>query len=158
VLGGDRAAPRMGLGPAPSARIEYGANTLTLELVAGLDEAVEHIHANGSGHTESIITGARRAGRTMSRPHSGWREQCHSRQLGTACSAGGTFAAYALSHAHASLHAVLVLMMQHLCTATCGSLVHLTHTCERGRHGAFARDGIAAVKGVCCACKSGAHG
>ena len=59
MLGGDRAAPRMGLGPAPSARIEYGANTLTLELVASMDEAIDHIHAHGSSHTEAIITGAR---------------------------------------------------------------------------------------------------
>lgn len=58
VLGGDRAAPRMGLGPAPSARIEYGSNTLTLELVASMDEAIDHIHAHGSSHTEAIITGA----------------------------------------------------------------------------------------------------
>lgn len=89
VLGGDRAAPRMGLGPAPSARIEYGANTLTLELVAGLDEAVDHIHANGSGHTEAIITGALRAGRPMSRPVDGC--SCASfKQLGvpTAVRAG----------------------------------------------------------------------
>lgn len=58
VLGGDRAAPRMGLGPAPSARIEYGSNTLTLELVSSMDEAIDHIHAHGSSHTEAIITGA----------------------------------------------------------------------------------------------------
>ncbi len=58
VLGGDKAAPRMGLGPAPSARIEYGANTVTLELVASMDEAIAHIHAHGSSHTDAIITGA----------------------------------------------------------------------------------------------------
>ena len=59
VLGGERAAAELGLRAAPSARHEYGCNTLTLELVSGIDEAVEHIHANGSGHTEAIVTGAR---------------------------------------------------------------------------------------------------
>ena len=58
VLGGPRASQLLGLKPAPGARVEYGCNTLTLELVAGLDEAIEHIHAQGSGHTEAIVTGA----------------------------------------------------------------------------------------------------
>jgi hypothetical protein len=30
---------------------------VTVELVSGMDEAIEHIHANGSGHTECILTG-----------------------------------------------------------------------------------------------------
>lgn len=47
----------LGLVAAPSPRVEYGNLTLTLELVDSLSEAVDHIHANGSGHTEAIITG-----------------------------------------------------------------------------------------------------
>ena len=35
---------------------EYLAPILSIRLVAGLDEAMEHIHAHSSGHTESIIT------------------------------------------------------------------------------------------------------
>ena len=59
VLGGEEAVKEIGnLKPAPSAKHEYGTRTLTLEIVRGLDEAVDHIHANGSGHTEAIITGA----------------------------------------------------------------------------------------------------
>ena len=38
-------------------RHEYGEAALTLELVDSMDEAIDHIHANGSGHTEAIITG-----------------------------------------------------------------------------------------------------
>ena len=56
--GDERAAAQLGLPPAPSPRHEYGTLDLTLELVGGMDEAIEHIHANGSGHTECIITGA----------------------------------------------------------------------------------------------------
>ena len=59
VLGGEEAVKEIGnLKPAPSAKHEYGTRTLTLEIVKGLEEAVDHIHANGSGHTEAIITGA----------------------------------------------------------------------------------------------------
>jgi delta-1-pyrroline-5-carboxylate synthetase len=57
LRGGERAAKALGLTAAPSARVEYGNMTVTLELVDSLDEAIDHIHANGSGHTEAIITG-----------------------------------------------------------------------------------------------------
>ena len=59
MLGGEEAVKEIGnLKPAPSAKHEYGNRTLTLEIVKGLDEAVNHIHTYGSGHTEAIITGA----------------------------------------------------------------------------------------------------
>ena len=35
---------------------EYLAPILSIKVVTGLDEAIEHIHAHGSGHTESIMT------------------------------------------------------------------------------------------------------
>ncbi|HEX7598693.1 MAG TPA: glutamate-5-semialdehyde dehydrogenase, partial [Polyangia bacterium] len=35
---------------------EYGTPTLALKIVADLDEAMAHIRAHGSGHTEAIIT------------------------------------------------------------------------------------------------------
>lgn len=58
VLGGQEAVKEIGnLKQAPSPKHEYGNRTLTLEIVRGLDEAVDHIHAFGSGHTEAIITG-----------------------------------------------------------------------------------------------------
>ena len=38
-------------------RHEYGEAELTLELVSSMDEAIDHLHANGSGHTECIVTG-----------------------------------------------------------------------------------------------------
>lgn len=59
VLGGVRAVKQMGLDAAPAAKHEYGNLSLTLELVSSMDEAINHIHAYGSGHTEAIITGAR---------------------------------------------------------------------------------------------------
>jgi gamma-glutamyl phosphate reductase len=61
VLGlGERGVRELGLQRAPSERHEYGCNALTLELVSDMDEAIEHIHAHGSGHTEAIVTGAQR--------------------------------------------------------------------------------------------------
>jgi len=35
---------------------EYLAPILSIRVVDGLDEAIEHIHDHGSGHTESIVT------------------------------------------------------------------------------------------------------
>lgn len=55
--GGERAVAELGLSPAPSVRHEYSSLDVTIELVSSMDEAIDHIHANGSGHTESIITG-----------------------------------------------------------------------------------------------------
>jgi glutamate-5-semialdehyde dehydrogenase len=34
---------------------EYGELAISLGVIAGLDEAIEHIHAHGSAHTESVI-------------------------------------------------------------------------------------------------------
>lgn len=56
IHGGERSCHLLSLPAAPSPRYEYSAMELTLELVDSLDEAIDHIHANGSGHTESIIT------------------------------------------------------------------------------------------------------
>eukprot|EP00891_Asterochloris_glomerata_P004457 jgi/Astpho2/4457/Aster-00067 len=56
IYGGTKASKVLGLPPAPSPRHEYGTAALTLELVDSMDEAISHIHENGSGHTEAIIT------------------------------------------------------------------------------------------------------
>ena len=57
IHGGERAAHSLGLQPATSPKHEYGAKELTLELVADMDEAIDHIHRFGSSHTEAIVTG-----------------------------------------------------------------------------------------------------
>ena len=57
IHGGERAAHSLGLQPAVSPKHEYGAKELTLELVADMDEAIDHIHRFGSSHTEAIVTG-----------------------------------------------------------------------------------------------------
>ncbi|KAK9823878.1 hypothetical protein WJX72_006131 [[Myrmecia] bisecta] len=56
LLGGQRASHILGLPAAPSDRHEYGTAALTMELVDSMDEAIDHIHAHGSGHTECILT------------------------------------------------------------------------------------------------------
>jgi glutamate-5-semialdehyde dehydrogenase len=40
---------------------EYGEAILAIRIVDGLDQAVAHIHAHGSGHTEAIVTEDRAA-------------------------------------------------------------------------------------------------
>ncbi len=37
-------------------RTEYGDLTLAVRVVAGLNEAIDHIHAHGSAHTDAIVT------------------------------------------------------------------------------------------------------
>ena len=58
VFGGERATAVLSLTRAVSDKHEYGTLALTLELVDSMDEAIDHIHRFGSGHTEAIITGA----------------------------------------------------------------------------------------------------
>ncbi|DBA80719.1 hypothetical protein WJX77_011938 [Trebouxia sp. C0004] len=56
MYGGERASRDLSLERAKSDRHEYGEAELTLELVSSMDEAIDHLHAHGSGHTECIIT------------------------------------------------------------------------------------------------------
>ncbi len=56
IFGGPKAARELGLPAAPAAKHEYGDLALTAEIVESQEEAVDFIHANGSGHTESIVT------------------------------------------------------------------------------------------------------
>ena len=51
-----RAAKELSLPPCPALRHEYGTLALTVEIVDSMDEAIEYIHANGSSHTDCIIT------------------------------------------------------------------------------------------------------
>jgi gamma-glutamyl phosphate reductase len=41
---------------APSSRHEYGTSDVTIEVVSDMQEAINHIHGYGSGHTECIVT------------------------------------------------------------------------------------------------------
>lgn len=56
INGGPRACSQLGLPPAPALHHEYSCLGVTIEIVTGLDEAVDHIHKHGSGHTECILT------------------------------------------------------------------------------------------------------
>ena len=55
-LGGPRAM-EMGLCESPAAEMkcEYGDLTCMVEVVSNMDEAIDHIHEYGSGHTEAIV-------------------------------------------------------------------------------------------------------
>ena len=68
--GGERAASVLSLPAAASVRIEYSSLDATVELVSSQGEAIDHIHAHGSGHTECIITGKQQPGGWVG----GWRE------------------------------------------------------------------------------------
>jgi hypothetical protein len=54
--GGARAEKALKLPACPAPRHEYGNLGLTIEIVDDMDQAIDYIHANGSGHTECIIT------------------------------------------------------------------------------------------------------
>ena len=72
IYGGERSCKYLSLPKAPSPRHEYGTAALTLELVESMDDAIDHLHANGSGHTECIVTGKYDC--QWLRPH---RVRCH---------------------------------------------------------------------------------
>jgi len=56
LFGGVRAEKELSLPKCPALRHEYGRPACTVEIVSGLDEAIDYIHANGSSHTDCIIT------------------------------------------------------------------------------------------------------
>jgi len=56
IVGGPRTAESLGLEPAVDMRMEYGDNTLCVEIVDDLDQAVAHIARYGSAHTEVVLT------------------------------------------------------------------------------------------------------
>ncbi|MBC7171606.1 MAG: gamma-glutamyl-phosphate reductase, partial [Polyangiaceae bacterium] len=56
LFGGPRASAAFGLPPAETLRREYGDLAAAVELVEGVDAAIEHIHRYGSAHTDSIVT------------------------------------------------------------------------------------------------------
>ena len=72
--GGERAAGALSLPPAPSPRHEYSSLDVTIELVGGMNEAIDHIHTHGSGHTECILTEDKQVRVMMGwfNRHSGW--------------------------------------------------------------------------------------
>lgn len=56
IVGGPRASKALGFEPAADLRTEYGDNTLCVEVVDDLSEAVAHIARYGSSHTEVVLT------------------------------------------------------------------------------------------------------
>lgn len=58
IYAGPRLNQQLTFGPpaAKSLRHEYGALECCIEIVPSLDEAINHIHTYGSGHTDVIVT------------------------------------------------------------------------------------------------------
>jgi len=56
LFGGPRGEKELKLPAAPALRHEYGRLACSVELVSSLDEAIDYIHANGSAHTDCIVT------------------------------------------------------------------------------------------------------
>jgi len=62
ALHGDTvAAAMLGVDTVSDWHVEYGELALSVAIVPSLDAAIEHIHAHGSSHTESILTEDRAA-------------------------------------------------------------------------------------------------
>merc|ERR1719272_422142 len=51
-----KSLPQAGKTAVDSFRVEYGSLDCAVEVVDDMDQALDHIHANGSGHTEVIVT------------------------------------------------------------------------------------------------------
>lgn len=56
VCSGSAANLDPGMPAAPSPRHEYGTLDVTVEVVNNMQEAIDHIHGYGSGHSECILT------------------------------------------------------------------------------------------------------
>lgn len=58
IYSGPKLSQMLTFGPpvAKSLHHEYGALEATIEVVSGLDAAIDHIHKFGSSHTDVIIT------------------------------------------------------------------------------------------------------
>jgi len=58
IYSGPRLSKLLTFGPpkAKSYRIEYGSLDCTIEVVDGLNDAIEHINTYGSGHTDIIVS------------------------------------------------------------------------------------------------------
>ncbi|XP_067647462.1 delta-1-pyrroline-5-carboxylate synthase isoform X2 [Eurosta solidaginis] len=58
IYSGPKLSQKLTFGPpaAKSLRHEYGALECCIEIVKDIDEAIEHIHTYGSGHTDVIVT------------------------------------------------------------------------------------------------------
>jgi delta-1-pyrroline-5-carboxylate synthetase len=56
LFGGDRASSELNLPKCEKKRLEYGRFACTVEIVKDMDEAIDYIHANGSSHTDCILT------------------------------------------------------------------------------------------------------
>ncbi|XP_051122757.1 delta-1-pyrroline-5-carboxylate synthase-like [Andrographis paniculata] len=56
IYGGPRASSSLKLPEANSLHHEYGSLACTVEIVDGINDAIDHIHQHGSGHTDCIIT------------------------------------------------------------------------------------------------------
>ena len=58
IFSGPRLSQTLTFGPPQAAKLafEYSGLACTVELVSSLEEAVDHIHKYGSGHTDVIVT------------------------------------------------------------------------------------------------------
>lgn len=56
MYGGDEAVKAFDIEPTKSFKTEYGEKACSIAIVSCLQDAIDHIHTYGSGHTEVIVT------------------------------------------------------------------------------------------------------
>lgn len=56
INAGEMLAEQTGLPLVTDLHTEYSSLEITIEVVESMEQAIEHIHRHGSGHTEVIIT------------------------------------------------------------------------------------------------------
>ena len=116
--GDERAAPRLATAGRAASEEDWDTEYLALELAVGVvdstEEAIEHINAHGSGHSEAIVTGDTRSARAF---QLGVDAACVYVNASTRFTDGGEFGMGAeIGNSTQKLHARGPIGLRELCT------------------------------------------
>jgi len=114
ALAGEDLAPALADATGEDWDTEYLALVLAVGVVESVEEAVEHVNAHGSGHSEAIVTGDARAARVFRR---GVDAACVYVNASTRFTDGGEFGMGAeIGNSTQKLHARGPIGLRELCT------------------------------------------